>query len=246
MKSKKSLNEKNSAQTLNAFLAHAGICSRRIAADYIKQGRVTVNKVLITDPAYRVKVDDSVACDGKIVCQESFIYIVMNKPTNCITTVSDEEGRKTVMDLLGKLAQRVYPVGRLDRNTTGVLLLTNDGDLANGLAHPRFNIAKEYEVVVQDAITPDDEQALKKGIRLDDGMVRFDRIEMCHQTTIRVTLHSGKNRVLRRTFEALGHRIKKLHRISYAGITAHGLAFGAWRYLTKKEVITLKKYQKNG
>lgn len=246
MKLKKNLNEKNSFQTLNAFLAHAGICSRRNAVDYITYGRVTVNKEIVTDPGYRVKPEDRIAVDGRTIARESFVYIVMNKPTNYITTVSDEEGRSTVMDLLGNLPQRVYPIGRLDRNTTGVLLLTNDGDLTNKLAHPRFNVKKEYEVILQDPITPDDEQALKRGIRLEDGVIRFDRIEISHETVVRVLLHSGKNRILRRTFEALGHRIKTLHRTSYAGITTHGLAFGAWRYLTKKEILDLKKYQRNG
>lgn len=230
---------------LNKFLAQAGVASRRKAVDIIKQRIVRVNNTIITDPAYMVQEHDVVTVQGKRVIVQELIYILLNKPAGYITTTSDELGRNTIMDLFDKqLKGRIYPVGRLDQSTTGLLLLTNDGDLAQRLSHPRYEVAKMYQVVLDKTFQEVDRSRIIKGVRLNDGMVRIDRISHPlgpQKDIVRLTLHSGKNRVVRRLFEALGYRVRKLDRIGYAMLSKKGLPVGGWRRLSKKEISSLKK-----
>lgn len=237
---------KKDGQTLNVFLAYAGIASRRKAAELIKDGVVKVNGKVETNPAYRVQEDDAVKVRNKLIAREGKIYIVMNKPLGIVTTVSDEKGRRTVIDLLGnKVKERVYPVGRLDYNTTGLLLLTNDGELTQRLAHPKYEVAKEYAVTLHKTLLEKDRKDLKKGVRLKDGSrIKVDGMSPTYgaeKNMVRVTLHSGKYRVIRRLFESLGYFVDKLDRISYGGISKRGLPVGHWRFLTLKEIDNLRK-----
>lgn len=230
---------------LNKFLAQAAVASRRKAVDLIKQGIVRVNNTVIKEPGYIVQENDVVTVHGRRVMIQELVYVLLNKPSGYITTTADEKDRATVMDLLGNhFKERLYPIGRLDRNTTGLLLLTNDGDLAQRLSHPRHEVAKIYQVVLDKTFLEADRARIIKGVRLSDGMVRVDRISHPlgpQKNTIRLTLHSGKNRVVRRLFEELGYRIKKLDRVGYAMLSKQGLPLGAWRRLSKKEVHSLKK-----
>lgn len=228
------------------YIADAGICSRRKAQELIVRGQVTVNKQVMKNVAYRVASADTVMVDGqRIKSVRRKVYIVLNKPNDYITTVSDEADRRTVMDLLPGVRERVYPVGRLDRTTTGVLLLTNDGAMAQYLTHPRHEVQKVYLVVLARPLSHEHlEQITQDGVNLEDGVAHFDTIQYVSSTQkkqIYVTLHSGKNRIVRRMFEALGNEVIKLDRVSFAGITKRGLALGAWRHLTKEEVAELKK-----
>ncbi len=232
--------------SLSKYLAHAGVCSRRKAVDIIKDGLVTVNNVEITEPGYKIKLRDVVKVNGKIIRPEKFVYILLNKPQGVITTRADEKGRRTVIDLLGKkIKQRVYPIGRLDYNTTGLLLLTNDGELTQHLAHPKYHIQKVYSVSLNRPLHPNDIELIKKGVQLKDGIVRVDDIDIPNQTKIknnvRITLHSGKYRIVRRLFEKLGYFISKLDRVKFAGMSKKGLRVGEWRLLTDKEIARLKK-----
>lgn len=230
---------------LNKFLAHAAVASRRKAVELIKQGLVYVNNKVVKEPGYVVQEHDIVTVQGKRVSVQEPLYILLNKPAGYITTTSDEEGRATVMDLLGKsFKERLYPVGRLDRNTTGLLLLTNDGALSNQLAHPRNEVTKVYQVILDKTLQEQDRQRIIKGIRLEDGIVDVDRISHPlgpQKNSVRLTLHSGKYRVVRRLFEALGYRVKKLDRVAYAMLSKRGLPLGLWRRLSKKEINSLKK-----
>lgn len=230
---------------LNKFLAYAGVASRRNAVLLIKKGSVRVNNTVITDPAHSVKENDNVTVHGKKVTIQEPIYIILNKPTGYITTTADEEGRPTVMDLIGrKFKQRLYPVGRLDRNTTGLLLLTNDGIIAQKLAHPRYKIAKVYQVTLHKPLHQKDRATIIKGVRLSDGIARVDRISQPlgpRKNIVRLTLHSGKYRIVRRLFATLDYNIKKLDRIEYGGLKKSGLALGHWRKLSKKEMVMLKR-----
>lgn len=242
MKSKKT-SSPAAGMTLNKFLAHAGYASRRKAVELVKSGVVSVNNFKITDPGFRVSSKDQVRVKGKLIQPEALVYIILNKPRGVITTVSDEKNRASVLDLVSVPA-RVYPVGRLDRNTTGILLLTNDGELAQRLAHPRYSVPKTYHVVLHKPVSQEDIAAIKKGIRLSDGMVRIDAIghlPKAPATCVRVELHSGKNRIVRRLFEALGYFIDKLDRVSYAGLSKRAIPIGRWRHLKKSEVEQLKK-----
>lgn len=229
---------------LNSYVSHAGICSRRKAADLIKEGAVTVNGHVVLDPAYDVKDENKVAVQGKRIKAEQKIYIMLNKPKGYVTTASDELGRQTVLDLLGDaIKERLYPVGRLDRDTTGLLLLTNDGDLAHKLAHPRYEVSKSYQVTLDKDLTEDSLARIKRGVYLEDGKVLVDELSFCSPRTrlaFRVVLHSGKKRVIRRLFEALGYNVKILERVVYAGMPLKGLAKGQWRYLSKTEVQHLQ------
>jgi 23S rRNA pseudouridine2605 synthase len=230
---------------LNKFLAQASVASRRKAVELIKQGIVRVNNTVITEPGYLVKENDIVTVEGRRITLQEHIYLLLNKPIGYVTTTADEKGRPTVMDLLGKsFKERIYPVGRLDQNTTGLLLLTNDGDLAQKLTHPRYEVAKVYQVTLDKTMQESDRQRIIKGVHLIDGIVNVDRISHPlgpQKNCVRLTLHSGRNRVVRRLFEALKYRVKKLDRVAYAMLSKRGIPLGLWRRLSKKEVSSLKK-----
>lgn len=232
---------------LNKYIAHAGICSRRKAVDLIKEGLVTVKGVTIKDPSYDVTPDDVVKVRGKVIRQESKVYILLNKPNGYVTTVSDERGRKTVMDLIGTAPDvRIYPVGRLDRATTGLLVMTNDGEFMERLAHPRYEVEKIYHAVLDKELIHEDLQKISRGVRLLDGKVKVDAISYIpdkDKRHIRISIHSGKNRIIRRIFEHFGYIVKALDRVNYAGLTKKGLTVGRWRYLTSDEVTQLYGFQ---
>lgn len=230
---------------LNKYLALAGIGSRRSNDELIRSGVVKVNGRVVQELGIRVDPRrDRVTVRGTpVFLSEKQVYIVFNKPKDTITTVSDERGRMTVMDYV-KVKERVYPVGRLDRNTTGVLLLTNDGELAHALTHPRYEIEKVYHVRLDRGITDDDLRHLKEGVRLEDGIAKptaVQTIPKTKRTELLIALHEGRNREVRRMLEELGYEVKRLERISFAGITTEGLARGKWRKLTDKEVAHLKR-----
>lgn len=230
---------------LNKYLAQAGIASRRNAVELIKKGSVRINNTVIKDPSHRVLEADIVTVNGKRIIAQESLYILLNKPAGYITTTSDEKGRDTVMDLLGKsIKQRLYPVGRLDRNTTGLLLLTNDGTVAQRLAHPKYEVKKIYQVVLHKPFTEADRNRISKGIKLSDGFVKVDRVSYGlgpKKDQVRITLHSGKNRIVRRIFEEIGYQVKKLDRIALASLSKKGIPRGSWRKLRKKEVDQLLK-----
>ncbi len=230
---------------LNKYLAHAGIASRRQAAELVKTGKITVNGLVVKEPGYQVKPTDVVEFQGSVVRQEEKIYILMNKPKGYITTVADERNRKTVMQLLesAHFNERIYPVGRLDRDTTGALVLTNDGDFAQKLSHPKYEAQKVYHVTLDRVIKIAELQKIAQGLVLEDGPVDVDEISYIPdnpRSRVRIRLHSGRNRIVRRIFEHLGFEITKLDRVNYAGLTLKGLPRGAWRYLVKHEVAMLK------
>ena len=228
---------------LNRYIANAGVCSRRDADLLIKQGTIKVNGVIVDQLGSKVKRGDKVQYNGKLLSPERQVYVLLNKPKDFITTMDDPEGRKTVMDLVKlKGGQRVYPVGRLDRKTTGLLLLTNDGDLAKRLSHPSGNVGKLYEVELDHAISVEDFSSLEKGIKLEDGFIKPDEIAVVSKDrrSIGVRLHSGKNRIVRRMFQHLGYEIARLDRVMYAGLTKKDIPRGKWRFLSEKEVIQLK------
>lgn len=233
---------------LNKFVAHAGICARRQAAELVKQGHVKVNGKVELSPAYLVQPADKVTFKGKpLKLEEKKVYILMNKPKDVITTASDEKGRKTVLDLLkNKVKERVFPVGRLDRMTTGLLLLTNDGDLAQHLAHPSFKVKKIYYVVLDKILPEPDLERIRKGVELEDGLATVDGIDYVGEkkNEIGIELHIGRNRIIRRIFEHLGYKVLKLDRTYYAGLTKKDLPRGHFRHLKEKEVIMLKHFTK--
>jgi len=236
--------EKISGTQLNKLLSNSGIASRRKSAEIIRQGKVKVNGRQILEPGFRVKENDVVTCNGKKIESKRKFYVLLNKPRDYITTTSDERGRKTVMELIQSATrERLYPVGRLDRNTTGVLLLTNDGELAQKLSHPSGNVKKVYEVTLNRVVSLEDMEKIAKGIELEDGVAQIDEIAYAHPNDNRVVgieLHSGKNRIVRRIFEQLGYEIEKLDRVLYAGLTKKNLPRGKWRFLSPKEVNWLK------
>ncbi|NPA43463.1 MAG: rRNA pseudouridine synthase [Chlorobi bacterium] len=229
---------------LNKYLAHAGIASRRRADELIKNGMVTVNGEVITEMGYKVNPEDEVRFGGEPVVPEKKVYVLLNKPKNYITTTKDERNRKTVMDLVKDASKyRLYPVGRLDRKTTGVLLLTNDGQLAEKLLHPKNKVEKIYHVVLDRNLKQSDMQKIREGLKLNDGMIYVDEISYIQgapRSEVGVKLHSGRNRIVRRIFKHLGYDVKKLDRVMFAGLTKKGLERGQWRYLTDKEVSFLK------
>ena len=230
---------------LNKFLANAGLCSRREADELIQKGEVKVNGVPVTELGTKITRNDVVEYNDKVVTLESKCYILLNKPKDCVTTSDDPNGRTTVMDLIkGACTERVYPVGRLDRNTTGVLLLTNDGDLASKLTHPKYIKKKIYQVWTDKPISEDDMQHIADGVELDDGPIHADAISYVSPTDKKqagIEIHSGRNRVVRRIFESLGYHVVKLDRVYFAGLTKKNLARGKWRYLTQEEVNFLKQ-----
>ncbi len=230
---------------LNKFIANAGICSRREADVLIESGIVEVNGKIITEMGYKVKPGDEVKYDGSTIQTEKKRYVLLNKPKDFITTMNDEYGRRTVLQLVkNSCKERIYPVGRLDRNTTGVLLFTNDGDLAKKLTHPRYEVKKIYHVEVDRPIDVEQIKALHAGVDLDDGdFVKVDKAEIIPDTRNRevgVEIHSGKNRVVRRMFEAVGYKVTRLDRVKFAGLTKKDLPRGTWRHLTAKEVDFLR------
>lgn len=232
---------------LNKFLAQSGICSRRKAAELVKKGLVTVNDIVETNPAYEVQPNDIIKYNGKQVKpEEKKVYLLMNKPRNVITTASDEKGRKTVLDMVrDKVDVRVFPVGRLDRNTTGLLLITNDGELATKLAHPSSRVKKIYHVTLNKNLKSNDLEAIRKGLVLEDGVAEVDSIEYIKdrgKNEVGIEIHIGKNRIVRRIFEHLGYEVEKLDRIYYAGLTKKDLPRGWSRPLTKQEIIMLKHF----
>ena len=230
---------------LNKFMANAGICSRRVADEYIQKGLVTVNDVVVTELGMKITPKDIVKYNGEIVTTEKKCYILLNKPKDCVTTSDDPNGRKTVMDLVkGACEERIYPVGRLDRNTTGVLLLTNDGDLAAKLAHPQYVKKKIYQVWTDKPISEEDMQHIADGVELDDGPIHADAVSYVSPTDRKqagIEIHSGRNRIVRRIFESLGYHVVKLDRVYFAGLTKKNLPRGRWRYLTQEEVNFLKQ-----
>ena len=229
---------------LNKYMANAGICSRREADEFIRQGLVKVNGEVVTELGTKITPKDVVEYDEKVVTLERKTYILLNKPKDCVTTSDDPNGRTTVLDLVkGACDERIYPVGRLDRNTTGVLLLTNDGDLASKLTHPKYVKKKIYHVWVDKDITEDDMQAIADGIELEDGPIHADAISYATETDRNqagIEIHSGRNRIVRRIFEKLGYHVTKLDRVYFAGLTKKNLPRGRWRYLTQEEVNFLK------
>jgi len=245
-KTSKSSNVKKLLMPLNRYLAHAGLCSRRKAVEYIQQGFVKVNDTLIREPGYKVTHEDTVTFKNKLVRVEKKIYLLLNKPRGYVTTVSDEKGRKTVVDLVkGAIKERIYPVGRLDRATTGLLLLTNDGDLAQKLAHPKYKVKKIYSVVLDRVLKQSDIGKIKKGVKLEDGIIAADKVVFAPEKSknnVIIQIHSGKNRVIRRMFKQLDYNVVKLDRINFAGLTKRGVALSRWRELTKHEINCLKQF----
>ena len=229
---------------LNKYLSNAGVCSRREADDFIQAGAVKVNGIVITELGTKITRADNVTYNDKPIQLESKVYVLLNKPKGFVTTTDDPENRKTVMDLVkSACSERIYPVGRLDRGTTGVLLLTNDGDLASKLTHPRFEKRKIYQVWVDKPVTMEHMQAIADGIELEDGEIHVDAISYVTEedlTQIGIEIHSGKNRIVRRIFEKFDYQVLKLDRVYFAGLTKKNLSRGRWRYLTEKEVNMLR------
>jgi 23S rRNA pseudouridine2605 synthase len=230
---------------LNRFIANSGVCSRREADELISKGLVSVNGKQVTDMGIKVTYSDDIRYKGKKLSSEKKVYILMNKPKGYVTTVEDPHAEHTVIDLIGNACpERVYPVGRLDKETTGVLLLTNDGDLTGKLTHPKYNRRKIYHVFLETPVAKNDLFKLTEGINLDDELVVADAVSYADpedRTQIGIELHSGQNRVIRRLFEALGYRVKKLDRVYFAGLTKKNLPRGKWRFLSEKEISMLKR-----
>lgn len=232
---------------LNKFVAHCGICSRRQAADLIKSGKVSVNGEVVREPFYQYKKGDKVTYEGKSIQPESkTIYLLMNKPKNCITTLKDEKGRTTVMDIIGnKVSERIFPVGRLDRDTTGLLILTNDGQLSQKLAHPSKKVKKIYKVVLDQPVSAAHLKQIADGLDLEDGKALVNSVlwtDTPGKKEVLIEIHIGKNRIVRRIFEHFKYEVKKLDRIYYAGLTKKDLPRGQFRFLSEREVIMLKHF----
>jgi len=228
---------------LNRYLANAGLCSRRDADEFIASGQITVNGEVITEMGYQVQPTDVVKYGRKILNREKLVYVLLNKPKDFLTTTDDPEGRKTVMDLVQKACpERIYPVGRLDRATTGLLLMTNDGELAEKLSHPSNAMRKIYQAELDKKIEQEDFDKILEGVELEDGMIKADDLSVItpDRQVVGIEIHSGKNRIVRRIFESLGYEVTKLDRTTYAGLTKKDLPRGNWRFLTEKEVIRLK------
>ena len=234
----------NEPVRLNKFLANAGVCSRREADDFIQAGVVTVNGEVVKELGTKVMRTDTVKFHDQPVTMEKKVYVLLNKPKDTVTTSDDPQNRKTVMELVKDACpERIYPVGRLDRNTTGVLLLTNDGELASKLTHPRFLKKKVYHVTLDKNVTAHDLHQIAEGITLEDGDIKADAIDYAHETDksqVGIEIHSGRNRIVRRIFESLGYRVIKLDRVQFAGLTKKNVRRGDWRFLTEKEVEMLR------
>jgi 23S rRNA pseudouridine2605 synthase len=235
---------------LNKYIAHAGTCGRREAAELVKSGHITVNGDTVLEPGYKVQYKDVVRLKGKVLqLQVTPVYILLNKPKDYICTANDPEGRKTVLDIIkNATTQRMFPVGRLDRNTTGVLILTNDGDLAQKLTHPSYEIKKIYEVTLDKPVTKADLETIATGIELEDGFIAADAVSYLSNTSknvIGIEIHSGRNRIVRRIFEHLGYDVRHLDRVMFANLTKKNVDRGKWRFLAEKEVRTLKFLNKS-
>ena len=244
LKYKEVLADPNEPIRLNKFLSNAGVCSRREADEFIQAGAVKVNGEVVTELGTKITRQDLVTYNDKPVQIESKVYIVLNKPKNCVTTSDDPQERLTVMDLVKNACkERIYPVGRLDRNTTGVLLLTNDGDLASKLTHPSFKKKKIYHVWLDKNVSVEDMEKIANGLDLEDGEIHADAISYASETDksqVGIEIHSGRNRIVRRIFESLGYHVVKLDRVYFAGLTKKNLGRGKWRYLNEKEVNALR------
>jgi 23S rRNA pseudouridine2605 synthase len=246
---KKTYKEENKEKTelirLNRFIAGSGVCSRRDADEIIKKGWITVNGKQVADLGTKVTQNDDVRYKNRKLSSERKVYILLNKPKDYVTTVEDAHAEHTVLELIGNACtERIYPVGRLDKSTTGVLLLTNDGELAGKLSHPKFNRKKIYHVFLDKSVTKNDLFKLTGGIELDGEVIAADAVSYPDpedKTQVGVELHSGQNRVVRRLFENLGYKVKKLDRVYYAGLTKKNLPRGKWRFLSGKEVTMLKR-----
>jgi 23S rRNA pseudouridine2605 synthase len=245
----KDINQKDGPRKempLNKFIAHSGECSRRDAAELVKQGKVKVNGELVLDPGYRVQHDDKVTMSGKkLIPQKGMVYILLNKPKGFITTNDDPQGRRTVMELVGNAnVDRLFPVGRLDRNTSGLLLITNDGDLTQKLSHPAYNIKKVYHVTLDRPLTQADFEQIAGGVELEDGIAKVDALAYLEKKNeLGLEIHSGRNRIVRRIFESLNYVVEKLDRVMYAGLTKKNLPRSKWRYLDEREVVLLKYFK---
>lgn len=231
---------------LNRYIARAGICSRRSADDLIQNGQVQVNGKVIREYWYTVNKGDHVLVNGKRISPCEFVYLLLNKPKDTITTVKDQKGRKTVMDLITieEGTNGIFPVGRLDRNTTGAMLLTSDGELGHRLMHPSFEVSKQYVVRTAEPVQPDQLDQLHRGVELEDGLATCDRavyVQSGNPYAIGIELHQGRNRQIRRMFSCLGHKIVALERVSYAGLTTRGLSRGRWRKLSERETRKLHR-----
>ena len=231
---------------LNKFIANSGVCSRRDADDLIRSGSISVNGKVVTDMGVKVDLSDEVRYKGKRISNEKKVYILLNKPKGFVTTTSDPHAERTVMDLIKNIGpERLFPVGRLDKNTTGLLIITNDGDLASRLSHPKYNKKKIYHVWLDKPVSKNDLVSLTEGITLSEKEVvaadaaSFPDLE--DKTQVGIEIHSGQNRVVRRMFEAMGYKVKKLDRVYYAGLTKKNLPRGKWRFLSDREISTLKK-----
>ena len=230
---------------LNKFIAHAGICGRREAAELVKEGKIKVNNTIIQEPGFKVTSNDKIVFNNKqLHLQKNLVYILLNKPKDYITTTKDTHGRKTVFELIAlSTGERVYPVGRLDRNTTGVLLLTNDGELTQKLTHPSYEIKKIYEVKLDKALHKKDMEAILNGIELEDGFITADAVSYTDKkdkSLVGIEIHSGRNRIVRRIFEHLGYEVKALDRVLFANLTKKNIERGKWRHLSEKEVRLVK------
>ena len=229
---------------LNKYISNSGICSRREADKYIKSGSATVNGKIITEMGYKVTLDDEVRFDGALISPEAKRYVLLNKPKNYITTMDDERGRKTVMELVQTASkERIYPVGRLDRGTTGLLLFTNDGEMAKKLTHPKHQVKKLYQVTLDKKLSMSDLQKIEANFVLDGKMVFIDKISYIEnkpKNEIGIEIHSGRNRIVRRIFENFGYKVAKLDRVIFAGLNKKNLSRGVWRHLTQLEVSNLK------
>lgn len=230
---------------LNKYIAHSGVCGRREAAELVKEGKVQVNGSIVFEPGFKVSAADKVLVKGKLIyLQKNLVYFLLNKPKDYITTAKDPEGRKTVFDLLKEATkERIYPVGRLDRNTTGVLILTNDGELAQKLTHPSFEVKKIYEVKLDKPVTKKDLETIVSGVALDDGFVKADSVSHADahdKSVVGIEIHSGRNRIVRRIFEHLGYDVRNLDRVMFANLTKKNVDRGKWRTLNEKEIRLLK------
>lgn len=240
----------SSSIPLNKYIAHCGICSRRDAAGLVKEGKVSINGQAVTEPGFKVSERDIVKVNGKKISPvKNLVYILLNKPKDFITTTDDPQGRRTVLELIRHATkERVYPVGRLDRNTSGVLLLTNDGELAQKLSHPKHEIKKVYHVVLNKDLTKKDFDKIIEGVQLEDGLAKVDALaytDAKDKTQVGLEIHSGRNRIVRRIFEHLHYDVRGLDRVMYAGLTKKNVQRGKWRLLNEKEIRILKFMNKS-